>query len=335
MPICGTQVCICDLPVRYDTYVGCTHDCRYCFVQRKVDISKVEFGESLVSLKKFIEGERESTTRWCDWDIPIHFGGMSDPFQPAEAVHKRTLQALELFAESKYPVVISTKGRLCIQEPWLSKLKQMNVVMQISAACSQYDKLEKGATTFEERLKMMKILSESVPRVIVRCQPYLHECFNEIKKNIERFAAAGVYGVIFEAMKFVKKKPGLVKVGGDYTYPLDVLTNDFKILRDECHKYGLKFYSGENRLRTMGDSLTCCGIDGLEGFKGNHFNGNHILNGEKVEATPAMKVKGYTQCFKALHQDTTSQNVILRNSFEDMMLYELKNKNTRAALGKL
>ena len=26
---CGSQVILCNLPVRFDTYVGCSHGCRY------------------------------------------------------------------------------------------------------------------------------------------------------------------------------------------------------------------------------------------------------------------------------------------------------------------
>ena len=335
MPKCGTQICICDLPIRYDTYTGCTHACRYCFVQRKTDISNIELGETPESLLKFIKGERNNKTRWCDWNIPIHFGGMSDPFQPAEAHYKRTLEALKIFEATQYPVVISTKGKLCIEDEWLSVLKNCNVVMQISMACSTYDQLEKGAPTFEERLHMAKVLSENVPRVIARCQPYLHECFDEIMKNIPRMAESGIYGVIFEAMKFVKKKNGLVKVGGDYTYPVEVLKNDFTRLKEQCHKYGIKFYAGENRLRTMGDSLTCCGIDGLEGFTPNKFNGNHLLNGEKIEASEGMKKTGCSQCFKSLYQDTIYTRFCKDKTFEELMLLELQpNSNTRKALGK-
>lgn len=43
MPNCGSQCWLCDMPIRFDTYKGCTHGCKYCFVQRngKYDISNV------------------------------------------------------------------------------------------------------------------------------------------------------------------------------------------------------------------------------------------------------------------------------------------------------
>lgn len=32
---CGSQIILCNLPVRFDTYRGCSHGCRYCFAQKK------------------------------------------------------------------------------------------------------------------------------------------------------------------------------------------------------------------------------------------------------------------------------------------------------------
>lgn len=81
---CGSQIILCNLPVRFDTYRGCSHGCRYCFAQKKNDISHIERDESVDGLRSFIEGKRGNETEWCDWNIPIHWGGMSDPFGPGE-----------------------------------------------------------------------------------------------------------------------------------------------------------------------------------------------------------------------------------------------------------
>ena len=110
MPDCGSQVFLCDLPIRFDTYKGCTHGCEYCFVKKKIDISEVVPFEGVQALKNFVEGKRVSVTNWCDWDIPLHWGGVSDPFQPAERIHGRSLECLEFLAETQYPFVVSTKG---------------------------------------------------------------------------------------------------------------------------------------------------------------------------------------------------------------------------------
>lgn len=78
MPNCGSQCWLCDLPIRFDTYKGCTHDCKYCFVRRKSGL-EVELGETIKALIPFIQGKRTKGTAWCDWDIPIHWGGDERP----------------------------------------------------------------------------------------------------------------------------------------------------------------------------------------------------------------------------------------------------------------
>ena len=327
MPECGSQCWLCDLPIRYDTYKGCTHGCKYCFVQKKSTL-EVGKGESVGSLVNFIAGKRTRETNWADWNIPIHWGGMSDPFQPCEKKYRVSEQALKVFAETQYPVVISTKGKLCIEHPWIDLIGQCNVVMQVSALCSKYDELEPGAPTFEERVHMIEVLSKHAKRVIVRAQPYIHEIFSDMLVSIERFAAAGAYGVIFEGMKFAKKKPGTVKCGADWVQPTMILESDFVTLRQKCHDLGLHFYSGENRLRKMGDSLTCCGIDGLEGFKGNTFNVNHLYNGDKTQPTPGQQQTGTAGCFQSINQTSAHSRLIKKLSFEEKMInfmYEHKD----------
>jgi len=326
MPTAGSQIVLCDLPIRFDTYKGCTHQCKYCFVQRKINISQVDKGETVKALQNFINGERTKETNWCDWNIPLHWGGMSDPFQPCEKKYKISYECLKLLAKTQYPFVVSTKGKLIIEKEYLDLLKKCNCVVQISMVCSQYDKLELGAPTYEERLEMCRILSKNVKRVIVRIQPYMTQVFQDVKDNMKRLAEAGVYGVVLEGMKFVKKRGKLEKLAGDYVYSIDVLKRDFIQLKEEAHKYGLKFYSGENRLRTLGDNMCCCGIDGLEGFKGNSYNLCHLINNKEYEKTDKMQEKGTGYVFCRLYQTTLGGSQFKTQSFEEAMLNEYKVK---------
>lgn len=192
--------------------------------------------------------------------------------------------------------------------------------------CSKYDQLEPGTPPYEERLKIVETLAGRVQRVIVRVQPYMPEVFREVMANIPRLAAAGVYGVVVEGMKFYKGKKGMVKIGGDNCYPLNVLRPHFEAIRAECHRHGMKFYAGENRLRSMGDSMTCCGIDGLEGFKGNDYNLCMLMNGKNPEPTENMKQIGTGGCFQSLNQIAGINKKINNQSFYGLMQEELAGK---------
>lgn len=322
MPSCGSQVVLCDVPIRFDTYKGCSHACKYCFVQRKKDISDIDKGETAKALEHFINGQRGKDLRWCDWNIPLHWGGMSDPFQPAERKYKLSYECLKVFAKTQYPFIVSTKGRLVVEDEYLNLLSKCNCVVQISMVCSQYDKLEKGAPTYNERLEMCKILSKRVKRVIVRIQPYMTQVFQDVKNNMKKLADAGVYGIVIEGMKFAKKRGKLIKVGGDFVYPKEVLQKDFILLKQEAHKYGLRFFCGENRLRTLGDAMCCCGIENMEGFRGNTYNICHLINNKEAQITASMKERNSAEILGRMKQTTLGKLKYKEQTFEDGMKTE-------------
>lgn len=328
MPSCGSQIFLCDLPIRFDTYIGCTHGCQYCFATKKQDefYNRIRRGESVEALKRFIEGKRTIETNWCDWNMPLHFGGMSDPLQPIERKKGYTYECLELLAKTQYPFVLSTKGRLLGEDKYIEILSRCNCVIQVSMVCSGYDDIEKGCPNFNERLEIVRKISPKVKRVIIRIQPYMREFKEEIINNLKLFREAGAYGVIVEGMKFSKKKPGLVKVGADYTYALDDIKNDILDIKEECHRVGLRCFSGENRTRAIGDNLCCCGIENLAGFRENTFNINHIIHGEKPKFTENMTKKGTGKVFSSLYQDAVNSKRLKNESFVGEMINIAKNK---------
>lgn len=336
MPKCGSQVAICNLPIRFDTYQGCSHNCKYCFTYRKYNIDTIKKDESVKSLLNFIKGKRNQETNWCDWSIPIHWGGMSDPFQPAERKYKNSLECLKVFAETKYPFIVSTKNTLPLEEPYFSLFKECNCVFQCSMVCPTTSRIEEGAPHFDERLEMMRKMSEIVPRTIVRCQPYMVELHKEIMAQIPRIAEAGVYGITYEALKMQKKSKGLIKNGADFVYPKKMLKPLFEELKSECHKYGLKFFAGENRLRYMGDSLTCCGCEGLEGFEVNKYNLNYFMyNKDNLKQTKGMLGLNTATVFYSAYIQDTKGRIIKQKTFKECMDTCFKDKKiVEAYIGK-
>ena len=327
MPRCGSQITLCNVPIRFDTYKGCSHHCKYCFVYRKYNIEDIKKDETKESLINFINGKRTAETEWCDWDIPLHWGGVSDPFQPCEKKYKNSLQCLKVLAETKYPFIISTKSILPTQEPYYSLFKECNCVFQISMVSpTLIAKYEQGASSYEERIDMIKKMSAIVPRVVIRCQPYVLQLHNEIKKQIPIIAEAGAYGIVFEAMKMQKKVAGMVKNGADFIYPKEILKKKWLELKDECHKYGLVFLSGENRLRHLGDSLTCCGCDGLKGFQVNHSNLNFKIHKPEEFYYTKGQCEKCGLCYKSLHQNTQYTNYLKIKTFKEVNEQHINDK---------
>lgn len=318
---CGALALTCDFPIHLDTYKGCSHACKYCFVKRKYAIEKVQPLESVRSLKNFIDGKRTRETRWCDWNIPLHWGANSDPFQPCELEYKTSMHCLEVFAETGYPFIVSTKNPVMLtKEPYLSLIKNCNMILQVSMACSKYDRLEQGAPTYQERLEAVGFLSDKVKRVIARCRPYFPDCHKDILKEIPKLANAGVYGVNYASFISANKQAGMKRYGNCYMFSVEILIPKYKELRNACHENGLKFLCSETDLDHWSDE-NCCGAGNLDGFTPNLFNACHLgLDEEPPVATEAMKRTDTYQPFKGIGQSQKWAMKCKDKSFYELML---------------
>jgi len=74
MPKCGIHVINCDIPIRIDSYTGCSYACGYCSerIQGRGSKRAGLYHDGVRSLRRFIAGFRGNTTSWCDWGIPLH-----------------------------------------------------------------------------------------------------------------------------------------------------------------------------------------------------------------------------------------------------------------------
>ncbi len=319
MPECGSQIVLCDLPIHFDTYRGCSHACAYCFAARKMDLGEIQMGESTEALSRFIQGGRTQVTSWCDWQIPLHWGGLSDPFQPAEREHGRSLACLRLLAKTGYPFVVSTKSTLIGESPYFELFEACNVALQISLVSPQYDNFERGAPSFNERRLLLAKMAPVVKRLIVRIQPYALGLCGDILSVLPDYANAGVYGVAIEGMKRQRRADGMVKVGSDFCYPVDKLSRDYERIRSRCRELGLAFFCAENRLRSMGDDPCCCGVTGLPGFQCNTANMNHMDGKGAIIYTEQMRQPKTAYCFKGMVQDTIGSQHMGAMSFANAM----------------
>ena len=64
MPRCGSQIALCDLPVRFDTYRACEHGCVYCFARAKRRIHRPNRWSTYSASNAHPQGvERDSAPR--------------------------------------------------------------------------------------------------------------------------------------------------------------------------------------------------------------------------------------------------------------------------------
>lgn len=329
-----SNVFICDMPIRFDNYSGCSHGCEYCFAKMRGDISQVKIGETPSSLLKWIQRQKKekTTSTYFEENIPIHWGGVSDPFQPIELKIKSSLACLEIFEKTQYPFVLSTKSDLITKEPYFSLIKKCNCVIQISAVSEQYDEREAGAPPYKDRIEAAKKLS-SFKRVIIRHQPLIPQQKNNIIKNIGLLKEAGVYGVIIEFLKSKNRKEGLEKVQGDFCFKYEKIKPIFDEIKKEYNNQGIKVFAGENRLRQYGDDLCCCGVGDM--FKTQKYNLNHLLfDNNELEDINSINIKNLFRgedCIVISQASTRGNNLSKSLTLKEALKLAIKDKSKLSA----
>lgn len=306
-PIAVTsQFSFCGLPLRLDTYRGCGFQCSFCFARQRGGNSPET--SILPANPKAIRAQIERAFasdpdklgiigQFLRRRVPIHFGGMSDPFQPVEARFGVTKETLALLAEFDYPTVISTRGAMASSSPYRDLLRQLKfVVVQFSMSSSRDQiahVLEPRSTAPSRLLKCMQTLATDGIPVTCRWQPYVPGCSEEPSEFASRLSDAGCAHVGFEHLKvplerhsshwqdFVRqighdmhteyKAAGAYRDGRELIMPakrkLDVVLKTAA----EVRRRGMSFGAADNEFQYYSDSSCCCsGVDRFPGFE-NYF----------------------------------------------------------------
>jgi len=332
---CNGQYFFCSFPLSLDTYNGCTHFCRYCFSYFNYLINQATKGKNFYTdylSTNFNVIERAFRDKPTDKDtktlktyrklikerMPIHWGGISDPFSGFELIDKEhvSLKLLKLFNEFQYPIIMSTKSKWIVDNPeYLKEIQEnKNFIFQVSLITTneKLDKVEPG-TSVAKRLELIEKVSKT-NRVVVRCQPFIPNfCEEDIEEYIKTIAKKGASALTIEFLKLsaftsptVKKaiKDLGVILGYDvaryYKYKGVMTATDVEIrtelkrptiqkFKDLAHKYGMEFYCADNALRDMGDGPICCGIpENYPGFE-NYFKANISTGLFKAKKDGVMK----------------------------------------------
>lgn len=247
--------------------------------------------------KRVFDEQKPNTTiisQFLERKVPLHFGGMSDPFQPAEAKFKTTLNYLLALKYYEYPLAISTRGDLIATEPYLSILKEMkSVVVQFSMS-SMDDRIASIAE--DERvspsriLKAMEILRSNSIRVTCRWQPYIPGVSTSPEEYISKVASAGCLHISFEHLKILIGRrsnvvnaiqeltnrniykeytsAGALHLGTELILPAKNRLETVLHVKDLALDSKMSFGAADNDLQYLSSTETCCsGVDNFSGFE--------------------------------------------------------------------
>jgi hypothetical protein len=226
--------------------------------------------------------------------VPIHLGGISDPFSSEENT-KRTLDIISILNSFDYPLIISSKQtNNIVREDVLTELKKMKyLTLQISIPIPD-DKLshiiEPGAPIFSRRIDHMKTLHDQGFCVVARVQPVIPPLVNTLLSDgIPAIIQTGCSHIIMECLKLpVEKselfdnlfdalhwnghdhysKMGAFIVGRDRVLPPEVALETTNRLVELLMRSGLTYGITDHGLFHLGNTSCCCGVANKKGFDG-------------------------------------------------------------------
>jgi len=328
-PRVSSQFFFCPFPFVIDSYAGCPQHCRYCFsywnsltnqakgkdnFEEDSKTINTDHLERILSNKPRNQDEKE-LCEFVKRKIPIHWGGISEPFPFFEEKYGTGLKILKLFEKYKYPFLVSTKNHRIVEGEYWETLKRCKYkVIQVSLISlrPELEKIEPHPEIkIAKRLDVIEKCAKEGMRVVVRIQPFIPVfCEQGLEDLIKKISELGAKAVTIEYLKLPAMQVPVVKksirelsgylgydIGSFYKKLGKKTATDFELqpvfkkrwileTKRLAHKYNLEFYCADNQFRYLGDGDICCGVGNEKGFeRSNETRTSRIFEIEKDTIT--------------------------------------------------
>lgn len=308
-PILHTsQFRMCGNCFRADMYRSCDFGCSYCFANNRGGQFSVTKQVAKISLirkwfeQALIQNDTSNIKKeMLNHRVPLHLGGMSDPFQKMEFEHRATYEFLKLTKEYNYPVNISTKTAH-LPEEYFDVLDPAihTFSLSIMGYSDDYIRLfESNTPTAKERVEFARLLKTKGFWVGVRIQPtiVLDEVLQLVSATndlvdyytVEHLKLPVDNKAMFELIR--SKLPygvcgNLVAKGREYEFDGATKIRNIEAIKELANP---PVGCGDNDLHELSESLNCCGIDTMpDAFKNwMKYNTMYIrMTGDRSGWTP-------------------------------------------------
>jgi DNA repair photolyase len=296
-----SQFIDCGNCFRLDSYKGCSFGCSYCFSNNRSGGYRHDFRMASPSrlskwlIEAFEDGLMNLRSEMFRSRVPIHFGGMSDPFCLFEWSYGVSKSLLEVLSSYDYPVNISTKFGGVLPSSYWSILNPKFHTFSISLMGLSEDYIrsyELNTPSVSERLSFIRELKNRGFWVGIRIQPIIdiEECCSLVRYlcneslvdfiTLEHLKLMQTNGKM--CREFFDKLDGIlpfVQVYNEYRVRDDVRTSNIERIKSiSTVPVGV----GDDNLHHLSDTLNCCGMDVMpESFKGWHKYNTMYLNKTK------------------------------------------------------
>jgi len=184
------EVLDCAMPMTFDTYSNCAHQCLYCFsfFQRAIGASADDYlshkvrAVNVERVKKMFTNPDEYGGQFKNYikrRMVMQWGGLSDGFDWYEKKFGVSLELLKFFREIDYPISISTKGVWWVYDDRYRDVvrgaKNMHWKFSIITSDEEHvKKLEPGVPTAKARFDAMRELNNlGVGATTLRFRPFI------------------------------------------------------------------------------------------------------------------------------------------------------------------
>ncbi len=248
---CKTALSKSNLPgldYSLNPYRGCEHACVYCYVPNILRIKREEWG-GFVNVKTNIANILSKELKKKQKGV-VGISTVTDPYQPLEKKYKLTRYCLEQLLRYDFPVHIQTKSDLILRDiDLISKFSNIEVMFSIGTLHDSERKiLEPNASSIQQRLNAMKILSENGVKTTVFFGPiYPTIKLEEIVEMFESFKKYQVSEVMIDKFNLkigiVENLSKKLSLNSELeNFFIDRVKNDefYKEIREQIKKEGFK-----------------------------------------------------------------------------------------------
>ncbi|MGK2911933.1 MAG: PA0069 family radical SAM protein [Sphingobium sp.] len=224
-----------------NAYRGCEHGCIYCYARPTHawhDLSPgLDFETKLFAKPDAAQLLRAELSKRSHVVTPLAMGTNTDPYQPIERDWKITRQCIEVLAECRHPLFITTKSDRVLRDIDLLAGMAREGLVAVSISVTSLDPaiartLEPRASHPERRIAAIARLADAGVPVHASISPIIPAITDhEIEALVARVAAAGARGVFWIPVRLPHEVAPLFRAWLDAHYP-DRAAKVMNIIRD-------------------------------------------------------------------------------------------------------
>lgn len=238
-------------PWSLNPYMGCSHDCGYCYVPDVAHVERRKWGSYVVvkrNLPTILSHELARKER-----RPVFMSSATDPYQPAEARHLVTRRCLEQLRRVDWPLRVLTRSPLVRRDlDLIASFSDVDIGMSVPTLDDAARRvIEPGAPPVAGRLAMLREMADAGLEPFVNIAPTFPLSGGIRPTDVaEAFAEARVRLVLASAWRYLDTVLPVLRdrVDGTTYEVFAQAVNDpryydrlFRQLRAACKRAGVRF----------------------------------------------------------------------------------------------